>query len=69
MRTFSLTLHVWRQKSANDAGRFVEYKTSSVNEHMSFLEMLDVLNERLLANGDRWEREIAQNIRLDAPYR
>jgi succinate dehydrogenase / fumarate reductase iron-sulfur subunit len=52
MRTFSLTLHVWRQKSANDAGRFVEYKTSSVNEHMSFLEMLDVVNQELIAKGD-----------------
>jgi succinate dehydrogenase / fumarate reductase iron-sulfur subunit len=52
MRTFSLTLHVWRQKSDKDAGRFVEYKTSSVNEHMSFLEMLDVVNQELIAKGE-----------------
>ena len=52
MATFSLTLHVWRQKSANDAGRFVEYKTSSANEHMSFLEMLDVVNQELIGKGE-----------------
>src|SRR6187399_313246 len=46
-----LTLHVWRQNSPNQAGRMVEYKHGSVNPHMSFLEMLDVLNEDLTAKG------------------
>jgi hypothetical protein len=32
MRTFKLTLHVWRQKSARDQGKFVEYKATDVSE-------------------------------------
>lgn len=47
-----LTLHVWRQKSAEDAGRFVTYQVEDASPHMSFLEMLDVLNERLITEGD-----------------
>lgn len=46
-----LTLHVWRQKSPSDKGRMVTYERKDVNEHMSFLEMLDVLNEELTSNG------------------
>src|SRR4029078_4471563 len=42
-----LTLHIWRQRSANDKGSFVAY-TVNANEHMSFLEMLDVLNQPLI---------------------
>jgi succinate dehydrogenase iron-sulfur subunit len=52
MRTFSLTLHVWRQKSAKQAGQFAKYQAKNVSEHMSFLEMLDVVNQDLLARGD-----------------
>jgi succinate dehydrogenase / fumarate reductase iron-sulfur subunit len=47
-----LTLKVWRQKNAQDPGRFVTYEHPDVNEHMSFLEMLDVLNQRLIEAGD-----------------
>jgi succinate dehydrogenase / fumarate reductase, iron-sulfur subunit len=47
-----LTLHIWRQKNAQDKGRLVRYEHSKVNEHMSFLEMLDVLNEDLVAKGE-----------------
>ena len=47
-----LILHIWRQKSANDRGRMGRYELSSVSEHMSFLEMLDVLNEELMTNGE-----------------
>lgn len=43
-----LTLKVWRQKNANDKGRFETYQVEA-NEHMSFLEMLDVLNEQLIS--------------------
>ena len=46
-----LTLHVWRQKDFKDKGRFVEYKLANVSEHASFLEMLDILNEQLIAAG------------------
>ena len=46
-----LTLKVWRQAGANDKGRFVTYTLDQVSEHMSFLEMLDVLNEKLIAES------------------
>ena len=48
----NLTLKIWRQNGPNDAGRMVEYKVSDISEHMSFLEMMDVLNEELVAKGD-----------------
>jgi succinate dehydrogenase / fumarate reductase iron-sulfur subunit len=47
-----IILHVWRQKNANDKGRMARYEAPNVSEHMSFLEMLDVLNEDLLAKGE-----------------
>jgi succinate dehydrogenase / fumarate reductase, iron-sulfur subunit len=49
--TMKLKLHVWRQPSASAKGRFVTYEAEA-NEHMSFLEMLDVLNERLERSGE-----------------
>ena len=47
-----IILHVWRQKNAGDQGRMARYEAPNVSEHMSFLEMLDVLNEDLLAKGE-----------------
>jgi succinate dehydrogenase / fumarate reductase iron-sulfur subunit len=47
-----LTLHIWRQKNAGDKGRMVSYQVSDIVEDMSFLEMLDVLNEQLIINGE-----------------
>jgi succinate dehydrogenase / fumarate reductase, iron-sulfur subunit len=47
-----ITLHVWRQKNAADKGRMVRYDAPDVNEDMSFLEMLDVVNEGLIAKGE-----------------
>ena len=47
-----LTLKVWRQEESNSAGRFVTYEASDVNPDMSFLEMLDVVNERLISRGE-----------------
>jgi succinate dehydrogenase / fumarate reductase iron-sulfur subunit len=47
-----LTLHVWRQKDGKDAGRFVTYDAPDVSPDMSFLEMLDVVNERLIARSE-----------------
>ena len=47
-----LILHVWRQKNSQDKGRMVRYDAPDVDEHMSFLEMLDVLNERLMTKGE-----------------
>jgi succinate dehydrogenase / fumarate reductase iron-sulfur subunit len=48
----NLTLHVWRQKNRNDPGRMVEYPATDIAPEMSFLEMLDVVNERLIAKGE-----------------
>jgi succinate dehydrogenase / fumarate reductase iron-sulfur subunit len=47
-----LTLHVWRQAGATAEGRFVRYEAPDVSPDMSFLEMLDVVNEQLLAKGE-----------------
>ncbi|MEL6557391.1 MAG: succinate dehydrogenase/fumarate reductase iron-sulfur subunit [Bacteroidota bacterium] len=48
----NLTLKIWRQKGANDTGKMVDYQVSDISEHMSFLEMMDVLNEQLIAEGE-----------------
>ena len=47
-----ITLRVWRQKSRDDEGRMVTYELDDVNENRSFLEMLDVLNEKLTLQGE-----------------
>jgi succinate dehydrogenase / fumarate reductase iron-sulfur subunit len=47
-----LTLRVWRQSGPAAPGRFVTYEMPDADEHMSFLEMLDVLNERLTGRGE-----------------
>ena len=46
-----LVLHVWRQPRASSPGRFERYDADGLNEHMSFLEMLDVVNGRLVEAG------------------
>ena len=46
-----LTLHIWRQSGPTATGRFETHVMPDVNEHMSFLEMLDVVNERILEKG------------------
>jgi len=48
----NLILHIWRQRSAASPGRMVRYEARDVNSDMSFLEMLDVLNEELIARGE-----------------
>jgi succinate dehydrogenase / fumarate reductase iron-sulfur subunit len=47
----NLTLKVWRQKNANDKGGFITYAVKDISPDMSFLEMFDVLNERLISEG------------------
>ena len=47
-----LTLKIWRQKDANSAGKMVDYPISGIEGDMSFLEMLDVLNEQLINKGE-----------------
>jgi len=51
-KSMNLTLHVWRQKNASTRGRFVTYQARSVSPDMSFLEMLDVVNEELTHKGE-----------------
>jgi succinate dehydrogenase / fumarate reductase iron-sulfur subunit len=48
----NLTLKIWRQKDASSAGKFVTYEAKGVTTDMSFLEMLDILNEELIGRGD-----------------
>ncbi|MDV7137525.1 succinate dehydrogenase/fumarate reductase iron-sulfur subunit [Maribacter sp. TH_r10] len=48
----NLTLKIWRQKGPQDKGKMVDYKVSDISEHMSFLEMMDVLNEQLVNSGE-----------------
>jgi succinate dehydrogenase iron-sulfur subunit len=47
----NLTLHVWRQAGPNHQGAFERYEANDINPHMSFLEMLDVVNEQLTERG------------------
>jgi succinate dehydrogenase / fumarate reductase iron-sulfur subunit len=48
----NLTLRIWRQKNASSLGRLVDYKINDVSPDTSFLEMLDSLNEQLIARGE-----------------
>lgn len=48
----NLTLKVWRQRNPNDTGRLVTYEAKNVSTHMSFLEMLDVVNTDLVKKGE-----------------
>lgn len=52
MSTLNLTVSVWRQKGRKSAGQMVKYEVKGVSEHASFLEMLDMLNEQLIAKGE-----------------
>src|ERR1700730_8616047 len=51
-RTINLTLHVWRQPGPGREGRMVKYDAPGISTDMSFLEMLDVVNERLIQQGE-----------------
>ena len=50
-KKINLTLNVWRQKYRNSPGRFETYPARDISTDMSFLEMLDVVNERLILDG------------------
>jgi succinate dehydrogenase / fumarate reductase, iron-sulfur subunit len=51
-KTMNLKLRVWRQKNSDTPGKFVEYAATEVSPDMSFLEMLDVVNEGLTREGE-----------------
>ena len=50
-KDIKVTLKVWRQKSPKDEGQFETYQIDKINQSVSFLEMLDILNERLVSEG------------------
>lgn len=50
--SINLTLHIWRQRNALSAGKMTTYKVDGVSRDMSFLEMLDMLNEQLTHRGE-----------------
>jgi succinate dehydrogenase / fumarate reductase iron-sulfur subunit len=50
-KTINVTLQVWRQSNKNDAGHFETYQAKNISTDQSFLEMLDVVNEDLIAAG------------------
>ena len=51
-KKLNLTLKVWRQSGPNDSGKFEIYEAKDISEDMSFLEMMDVVNEKLESNGE-----------------
>ena len=51
MANLNLKLKIWRQNGPSDVGKFESYDVQDLNTHMSFLEMLDVLNEQLITSG------------------
>jgi succinate dehydrogenase / fumarate reductase iron-sulfur subunit len=52
MSDLDLTLHIWRQPDRSSPGKMVTYRVTGVSTHASFLEMLDILNEQLIARGE-----------------
>jgi len=52
MSNLNLHLKVWRQSSANAKGRFQDIEARDIPDHASFLEMMDIVNERLIAKGE-----------------
>lgn len=51
MANLNLTLKVWRQKNANDRGTIETHQATDIPQEASFLEMLDIVNERVIADG------------------
>lgn len=51
-KNLSITLRVWRQAGPGQPGKFVDYQSKDLNPNMSFLEMLDVVNDELTAKGE-----------------
>ena len=50
-KDISVTLKVWRQRGPKEKGQFETYKIEKINQSVSFLEMLDILNEQLVNEG------------------
>lgn len=52
-KTFAVNLKIWRQEGPSDKGHFMEHKAEEISPDMSFLEMIDVVNQQLIKKGDR----------------
>ncbi len=52
MAKLNLHLKIWRQKNKDDKGKFVDYEANDISTDMSFLEMLDLINEGLVKKGE-----------------
>ena len=52
LQVMRIILHIWRQRNSSEKGKMVRYEVPNVNHEMSFLEMLDVLNEDLIAKNE-----------------
>ena len=50
-KDINVTLKIWRQKGPKEKGHFETYPMNNINQSVSFLEMLDILNERLVNEG------------------
>ena len=60
----NLTLKVWRQAGPDSDGRLTDYEARDISPDMSFLEMLDVVNERLIEKGEIPVLKIGTRIRI-----
>jgi len=52
INNMNFKLNIWRQKNRNSDGKFVEYNIENISSDISFLEMLDILNEQLISKGE-----------------
>ncbi len=52
MSEMTFNLRVWRQANSESSGRLVDYTAERISEHMSFLEMLDIVNDKIILEGD-----------------
>lgn len=52
-QTLTLNLKIWRQEGPNEKGYFMEHKAENISPDMSFLEMIDVVNQQLIKEGER----------------
>lgn len=52
INNMNFKLKIWKQKNRNSEGKFVDYNIENISPDISFLEMLDILNEQLISNGE-----------------
>ena len=55
------TLKIWRQTDAKDTGKLVDYQVDGIEDDMSFLEMLDILNDQLIVKGNTYRKFLRDN--------